>query len=49
MLEHVATCPQEVHGALDPAVRVEGGLALPDIEMDAEVREAGLDARPDPL
>ena len=44
LLEHVAAGPQPLHGPLDPAVGVQRRLARPDIEVDAEVRQAGLDA-----
>ncbi len=44
LLVDVAACAERVHGTLDPALVVEAGLALPDIEVDAEPLQAGLDA-----
>ncbi len=44
----MAALAQALDRALDPALVVEPGLARPDVEVDAEALEAGLDAFPDP-
>ncbi len=48
LLVHVAAFAQPLDRALDPALVVEPRLARPDIEVDTESLEAGLDAFADP-
>jgi hypothetical protein len=40
---------KSVDRSLDPALGVERRLGLPDIEMDAQVLQTGLDAMADPI
>ena len=47
LLVDVAAGPQPLDRPADPALGVERALALPDVEVDAEVGEAGLDPGPD--
>ena len=49
LLVEVAGRPQALDRPVDPALGVERALALPDVEVDAEPLEAGLDPRPDPV
>ena len=44
----MAVLAQPLDRALDPALVVQPRLARPDVEVDAEVLEAGLDAGADP-
>src|SRR4029078_12728690 len=48
LLVEVRGRPEALDRPVHPALGVEGALALPDVEMDAEALEARLDPRPDP-
>ena len=48
LLVHVPGVPQPVNRPRDPALVVQGRLALPDVEPDPEPGERCLDHRPDP-
>ena len=49
LLEYRTCRLEALDGPRDPAVAIEGALALPDVETNAEVRQRGLDPRPHPL